>query len=61
MVMWFETITSERVVLANGEYEVEFRVSRAEDREHDLPEIFRNATIQDNLNVRFSSTEAPEE
>ena len=53
MDMWLESIRSDGVTMANGEYEVEVRVSRATDRERDLPGLCRRLTIEDTVQVGF--------
>ncbi len=57
--MWVESIRSDGVILSNGEYEVEVRVSSTRDRERDLPALFRRLTIEDTVHISFETQLEP--
>lgn len=51
VTFWVDTIKNHRMVLTNGEFELELRVVAPNDNETGLPDIFRRATISDQFDV----------
>lgn len=57
LTLWVDTIRNDKIVLTNGEYELDFEVVAPDDTVSSLPDVFRQATISDKFELTIELTE----